>query len=72
MTGQAGLRASRVRKARGESCCGLCGAPVRVGDWIGFIEQRFWCHVRCVIEHNAAASARQDTSPGDRDPKEAN
>lgn len=62
MTG-APSRASRVRKARGSSACALCGGPVTVGQWIGYIEDRWWCHVSCIISRNAAASVREDTSP---------
>jgi hypothetical protein len=67
MTGPQG-RASRVRKARGESCCGLCGSPVRPGQLIGLVDDRWWCHVSCVIRRSDDVSSRNEypeESPND-------
>jgi len=45
------LLATRVRKARYPSLCSLCGAPVLVGQHVGFLPQLDgWSHVACIAE----------------------
>jgi hypothetical protein len=49
---QATLRADRVRKARTDSACGLCGSPVTIGTLIGRIPagdgRHCWAHLDCI------------------------
>ena len=49
------LLATRIRKARRPSACGLCGRPVSIGQRIGLVENRWWAHVTCIIARNARA-----------------
>ena len=46
------MLASRVRKARRNSTCPLCHAPVTTGQHIGLTEPG-WCHVTCIIRENS-------------------
>jgi hypothetical protein len=44
------LTASRVRKARRNSTCPLCGAPVRTGQRVGLIPAG-WAHLSpCIVD----------------------
>jgi hypothetical protein len=51
--------ASRVRKARAQSVCGLCTAIIRVGSSIGRVPGSGWCHCSCIVERNRQAHAGQ-------------
>lgn len=61
MTG--GLRASRVRKARAESSCGLCGGIIRTGQQIGLVQDRWWAHTVCITTRNAKEENVTTTGP---------
>ena len=54
--------ATRVRKARAQSVCGLCPVIIRVGNQIGKVPGvRGWCHVSCILEANRiCAATRQE------------
>jgi len=58
------LRATRVRKARSNAACGLCGAPVSIGTQIGRIEDEgraWWAHLSCIrARREAAERARKE------------
>lgn len=45
------LLASRTRKARRNSACVLCGAPVTIGQRIGLLLTG-WAHVTCIVSAN--------------------
>jgi hypothetical protein len=80
MTGQLELTdplplADRVRKARRQSVCTACRAPIRVGEPIAHLRQRpGWCHVACapgvrqlaatITDHPAPGGAEQEGTTG--------
>jgi hypothetical protein len=47
-TVQPPIRATRVRKARTQSACGLCTRIIRIGAQIGRIPGHGWCHTSCI------------------------
>jgi hypothetical protein len=54
----------RVMKARRESVCPLCLAPIRVGQVIA--KGGVWAHVGCIIDR--AVKLQQETVGGGRSP----
>jgi hypothetical protein len=48
-------RADRVMKARRESACADCGAPVRVGQRIARCGNA-WIHLSCAVKRPEAAT----------------
>jgi len=54
------LRPDRVRKARADGICGLCGAATSPGQQIGRLEldgRYYWAHLTCLTERRARATA---------------
>lgn len=48
--------ATRVRKARRQFACCLCGVHVRIGESTGRLaDGTGWAHVRCIVRANRQA-----------------
>ncbi|MGO8957580.1 MAG: hypothetical protein ACLQFR_09460 [Streptosporangiaceae bacterium] len=55
------LLATRVRKARARSVCGLCPVLIEPGNRIGKVPGVMgWCHVRpCILQHQRSQDGAQ-------------
>lgn len=47
------ILATRIRKARRNSTCGLCRAPITIAQRIGQAGST-WAHVTCIISRNTS------------------
>jgi hypothetical protein len=46
------LLADRIRKARAQTPCRLCGTLIRIGNTIGRVPGIGWCHASCIVAAN--------------------
>lgn len=58
----------RVRKARRNSVCPLCRAPILTGQQISDGSSRGWVHIQCLIteQKNHRIAQRDLDEPGER------